>query len=50
MSLINAHLAEGIGSITFNYDFKRNALSEAMTGEIAAALALFTQEGARVAV
>ncbi|HET7776443.1 MAG TPA: methylmalonyl-CoA decarboxylase [Azospira sp.] len=50
MSLILSHIAEGIGTITFNYDLKRNALSEALAAEISAALTGFEAAGARVAI
>lgn len=50
LSLILTHIAEGIGSITLNYQIKRNALAAAMVDEIATALADFAQQGVRVAI
>lgn len=50
MSLILTHIADGVGSITLNYQIKRNALAAAMSDEIVAALAEFTRLGVRVAV
>jgi methylmalonyl-CoA decarboxylase len=50
LSLILTHIAEGIGSITLNYQIKRNALAAALTEEIAAALDEFARMNVRVAV
>lgn len=50
MSLILTDIAEGIGTITLNYQIKRNALAETMVNEVAAALRTFTEAGVRVAI
>lgn len=50
MALILTETAEGIGCITFNDEIKRNALSEAMAGEISAALAAFEKDSVRAAI
>ncbi len=50
MSLVLVEIAERIGTITFNHDRKRNALGEAMIGEVIAALERCQSAEVRVAV
>jgi methylmalonyl-CoA decarboxylase len=50
MSLVLTEIADGIGTITFNHDQKRNALGEAMIGEMLAALEKCQSAGVRVAI
>lgn len=50
MSLIVADIADGIGTITLNYQIKRNALSEALIEEISAALQRFEKSSVRTAI
>jgi len=50
MSLILTSIAEGIGTITLNYQIKRNALAETMVNEVSAALKAFAAAGVRVAI
>lgn len=50
MSLIIAEVSERVGTITMNYEAKRNALAEQLVQEIAQALHDFKAQGARVAI
>lgn len=50
MSLILTEMADGIGSITLNYQIKRNALSESLVQEVSAALRRFADSGMRAAI
>lgn len=50
MPLIETHLQHAIGTITLTNYAKRNALSEALVGELVAALQRFTNEKARCVV
>ncbi|MBS1190786.1 MAG: enoyl-CoA hydratase/carnithine racemase [Rhodocyclaceae bacterium] len=50
MSLILTETAEGIGTITLNYQIKRNAISEALAHEVSEALGGFRKDGVRVAI
>jgi len=50
MSLILAEISDGIGTITLNYEIKRNALSEQLVLEIAAAFDKFKAASVRVAI
>ncbi|MCB4358545.1 methylmalonyl-CoA decarboxylase [Quatrionicoccus australiensis] len=50
MSLILAEISDGIGTITLNYEIKRNALSEQLVLEIAATFEKFKAERVRVAI
>ncbi|WP_306602888.1 methylmalonyl-CoA decarboxylase [Azonexus sp.] len=50
MSLILAEISDGIGTITLNYQIKRNALSEQLVKEIAATFENFKAASVRVAI
>ncbi len=50
MSLILAAITDGIGTITLNYEIKRNALSEQLVLEIVATFEKFKTTGVRVAI
>jgi methylmalonyl-CoA decarboxylase len=50
MALIQTRIADAIGTITLDNPAKRNALSEALIGEIVAALADFRERKARAVV
>lgn len=50
MSLILAEISDGIGTITLNYEIKRNALSEQLVKEIAATFENFKASSVRVAI
>lgn len=50
MSLILSESAEGIGTITLNYQIKRNALSESLIQSIADTLRNFTKAGIRAVI
>lgn len=50
MPLLITELRDDIGTVTLNHDAKRNALSEALVGELIAALDDFQARSARVAV
>ncbi|RIX46069.1 MAG: methylmalonyl-CoA decarboxylase [Rhodocyclales bacterium GT-UBC] len=50
MSLIIAEIEDGIGTITLNYQLKRNALSEELVHEVAASFESFKSAGVRVAI
>jgi len=50
MALILVEVSEGVGCITLNHESKRNALSEQLAREIAAALDDFRKNGVRVAI
>lgn len=50
MSLIIAEIQDGIGTITLNYQLKRNALSEELVHEVASSFETFKAEGVRVAI
>jgi methylmalonyl-CoA decarboxylase len=50
MSLILAEISDGIGTITLNYEIKRNALSEQLVHAIAATFEKFKAERVRVAI
>ena len=48
--MISSKIESAVGTITLNYEAKRNALSEALVNAEIAALAEFTQLGVRCAV
>jgi methylmalonyl-CoA decarboxylase len=50
MSLIIAEIQDGIGTITLNYELKRNALSEELVQEVAASFESFKAAGVRVGI
>jgi len=50
MSLVLTTLEDGIGTVTFNHDAKRNALSSALIAELNAALADFARAQARCVI
>lgn len=50
MSFILTETAEGIGTITLNYQIKRNALAQALVNEVSAALLDFESQGVRAAI
>jgi methylmalonyl-CoA decarboxylase len=50
MALIRQEIREGIGTITFDNDAKRNALSSALIEELSAALDGFTHQHVRAAI
>jgi len=50
LSLIIAEISERVGTITMNYEAKRNALAEQMVQEMAEALHDFERHGVRVAI
>jgi methylmalonyl-CoA decarboxylase len=50
MSLILSETAEGIGTITLNYQIKRNALAESLVEEVSKALRDFEKAGIRAAI
>ncbi len=50
MSLIIAEIQDGIGTITLNYQLKRNALSEELVHEVASSFEAFKAAGVRVAI
>jgi len=50
LSLIIIEISDRVGTITMNYEAKRNALAEQMVHEIADALHRFSAEGVRVAI
>ena len=50
MPHILAEVADAIGTITLDHEARRNALSEALVGEVLAALGSFREAGARVVV
>ncbi len=50
MSFILAEISDGIGTITLNYQIKRNALSEKLVQDVSTAFDTFRKDGVRVAV
>lgn len=50
MSLILAEVSDGIGTITLNYEIKRNALSEQLVQQVTATFDRFKADGVRVAI
>ena len=50
MSLIIVEISDRVGTITMNYEAKRNALAEQMVQEIADTLHDFERQGVRVVI